>query len=349
MKRILLFPFNEDTKVVATNISENYKVVAIAAYKEDKRRLEEFQKETGIVCSYKYTELLDEVDMVVFAQKTMGQDNCGYKERIESALHKGKDICISKRLFDELGIAMDSHINFIEDIIELQIGSGEKLKEIAYPIISIMGLGENCGKFILQSKIYNYLRSRGVNVLSICSNVLGNFIHMETLPYFMFSENISLVKKIEGFNEWLFDLAEKEKPDLILLGYPGGILPFNELERNYYSEISLAVSNAVISDVGILSVYKSFNKNEDAINSLKQLCLMKYNIEPENFVVCENYYKTNFEERKTRYYKDTEKIFSEEASEKKGEFSSVFINDNENLTIQIDNIVSKLENNFFFI
>lgn len=349
MRKFMLFPFNEDTKILANNASEEYKITVLSSYKEDRKKLEEFQSKTEAVCSTEFDLFLNEVDAVIFAENIMGQKNRGYKDRIELAFEYKKDVFISKSLFRQLEIDKNSYVHFIEDEVKPKKKSGKKLKEISYPIISVMGVGENCGKFQLQTKIHNYIKNKGYAVLTVCSNPLGRFMGMEVLPYFLFSEKLSYIMKVEGFNEWLYQISKKRRIDLILLGYPGGILPFNELETNHYSEIPLLISNAILSDVGILTVYKSFNMKESAFKNFMQLCLYKYNCVVQKFVISENYYKTNFEEQKVRYYRDMSQIFPQEDYKKSGEYSCISIKNTEKINCEIEDILKEMERNFFFI
>lgn len=184
MKKIMLFPFNEDTKILANNASEEYKITVLSSYKEDRKKLEEFQSKTEAVCSTEFDLFLEEVDAVIFAENIMGQKNRGYKDRIELTFQFKKDVFISEFLFRQLEIDKNDYVHFIEDEVKPKKKSGKKLKEISYPIISVMGVGENCGKFQLQTKIHNYLKNKGYTVLTVCSNPLGRFMGMEVLPYF---------------------------------------------------------------------------------------------------------------------------------------------------------------------
>lgn len=58
-----------------------------------------------------------------------------------------------------------------------------------------MGMGENCDKFSLQVKIKKEIEQCGYKVLTISANILGKFLGMETLPLFLYSKEISFLKK----------------------------------------------------------------------------------------------------------------------------------------------------------
>lgn len=350
MEKCMIFPLNDDTEIVVRNTHSDYQINVLSSYYEDKRKLEKFQKTTSTFCSTDFDACLECVDAVIFAENTMGRSNRGYKERIEKVLSQEKTVYIEKKFFEKLNIPeVTGKICFIGEDAIPQIKKGRKLREIQVPIISVMGMGENSGKFEMLNTIHQYVKKQGYTPLTVCSNPLGKFVGMETLPEFLLSEDLSFQRKIEAFNEWLYQKQDEEEIDLILLGYPGGILPFNELETNFYSEIPLILSNAVISDVGFLTVYKSFNRDKKAMDSFRKLCQIKYNVLVNDFVISENYYRTNYEEGVIRFHRDNLDIFSKSNYTEIEDCSFVSIEDEQMLRKRIGIVLSMLEGNFFFI
>lgn len=350
MKKCMIFPLNDDTEIVVRDAESDYQINALSSYYEDTKKLEKFQKTTSVFCSTDFDACLERVDAVIFAENTMGRANRGYKERIEKVLSLEKTVYIEKNFFRKLNIPeVTGKICFIGEDAIPQIKRGRKLREIQVPIISLMGMGENSGKFKMLNIIHRYLKKQGYTPLTVCSNPLGKFVGMETLPEFLLLEDLSFQKKIEAFNEWLYQKQDEKGADLILLGYPGGILPFNELETNFYSEIPLILSNAVISDVGILTVYKSFNRDKKSMEAFRNLCQIKYNVIINDFVISENYYRTNYEEGVIRYHRDNIDIFPKSDYIEIEECSFVSIEDEQMLKQRIGIILAMLEGNFFFI
>lgn len=167
---------------------------------------------------------------------------------------------------------------------------------------------------------------------------------MEILPGFLFSEDLSFQKKIEMFNEWIYELQDGREADVIVLGYPGGILPLNEIEPNHYGEVPLVISNAVISDTGILAEYGAFKQDAETEQKMKELCFVKYNTVISGFAVSQNYYKTNYEERKVRYRK---KDSVQLTDDNRGRYAA--IENEEEIERQIDRLIAELGENFFAI
>lgn len=344
---ILLFPLNEDTEILALNLKKNpdYHIRAVSGYQEDKEKLKKFQQKSGIFVSADFQACLDLVDAVVFAEATMGHEYYGYEERIQLALERGKDLFMSWSVAKKANIcASNTRVHFLQNVTRRERNLSGQLKEIPVPIISIMGVGENCGKFKLQVQYHCRLRQKGYKVLTICSNPLGKFLNMEVLPGFLFSERLSFQKKIEMFNEWIYELQDGREIDLIVLGYPGGILPLNEIEPNHYGEVPLVISNAIIADTGVLVEYGAFKQDAETEKKMKEFCFIKYNTVVRNFAVSQNYYKTNYEERKVRYRK---KESVELSNNNRGLYAA--IENEEEIEMQIDGLIAELGDNFFSI
>lgn len=348
MKKVLLFPFNIDTKEIVENIHQikDFQLVSLIGYEKDKEKLARFQENTKVICSTNFEECVRKVDIIIFADNTMGQGLNGYIDRVELSLKYGKEVYMSIVLLKKLELEEDAgNIHFLEDII--QINLLDKTKEISLPIVPIMGVGQNVGKFMLHTRVKRAIEKRGYKILSISSNPLGKLLGMKALPIFLFSDELSLPVKIVMFNLWLHELIKAEDYDLITIGYPGGIIPINEFELNHYGEIPLIIANAVIADEAILVVYKTFELNEEIIKKIKQLCEVKYNVIVENFIVSSGFYKINYEAKKVEYYIINEpSLISEEEINKNHIISA---NDKVGIENMVDMVLTKLENNLLTI
>lgn len=352
MKRILLFPLNQDTEVLLQNINSSceYKITAVSSYKEDAKKIAEYQKLTSVYCSINFEECLQRVDAVVFAESVMGHEFYGYEERILKALEYNREIYINQSLLEKTKIDWKrKNIHVLQEHNLNKKNIEKKLLECSIPVLSVMGEGKNCNKFALQAKIRAVLEMKGYTVLSICSNYLGHFMGMEILPGFLFSNKVSLQTKIEQFNEWIYRLQKQSDADIILLGCPGGILPINDIEPNYYSEIPLAISNAVMIDEAILTVYEGIVYDEDSLENLANLCQFKYNTIVENFIVADNCFKTDYEAKKVNYY-----IYKNLSGGSNVPIASnitrvTFIENDNKVNQRVDDILSRFEDNFFSI
>lgn len=352
MERLLIFPLNGDTEVLIQNAdkSTEYEIVAISSYCEDMKRLEEFQIKCSLFCSADFEKCLQKADAVVFTENTVRYGYSGYKERVEKALEHGKTVYIGASLIKTLGIDSESkYLHILQKRDFTEKFDNVKLKDIRLPILAVIGEGKNCDKFKLQANIKALIEKKGYSVLSICSNLLGKFMDMEILPGFLFSEQISLQVKIEAFNDWLYKLQEKSKADIILLGCPGGILKFDEYEPNHYGEIPFAMLNSVAVDNCILTIYRNCKQDESSMKELSDFCQKRYNTPVNEFVMCEQYFKLDLEQKIVKYYNIKEIECSDDDQEEAELEHLSVIEDKEKLKSQIDRILKELENNFFAI
>lgn len=352
VKKALIFPLNGDTTNLIQNIEmcKEYAIVAVSSYKEDKKELEKMDRETKLYCSTDFESCLQMVEVVIFAENTMGHAYSGYKWYVEKAVKSGNNIIISASLVDLLGIDYkreNMHILQKKELIEKVDYS--KLKDIPIPILSVMGLGENCDKFKLQIKIKKLIEKKGYKILCVCSNALGIFLGMEILPGFLFSKTISLPIKIQAFNLWLYNLQKQSSADIILVGCPSGIMRFEDYEYNYYSEIPLTIHSAVEVDNSIMTLYKNSLQSEETIERLKKFCQMKYDTIVEDFVIAEQYYTSDHELKKLSYFSNKEYGDFEKPYMLEGKGSILAIEEELNLENQVNRILAELENNFYAI
>lgn len=349
MKKLMIFPFNNDAEVLLQNknVCTDFEIIALASYKQDADKLYECQKNYNIYCA-SFEACCKGVDAVLFVDDSDGsidQDLSGYEERIICAHEFGLDIYMSKRLRKKLCIKDEVTIFEIEqsDSVELM---GRKNKELITPVISILGLGENCSKFALQAISNAVLVDKGYKVLTICSNPLGKFIGMEILPDFLYDNTVTFEDKIKMFNLWIYQQEIKYAPDVIVLGVPGGILPITEFCVNHYSEIALVMANSVLSDAGILTLYHGANNAAFNPEKLIKLCEFKYGVVTEHFVVSDNYYDANYENETVKYYRANKDIVKKPY---KGKYLLSDIRNKKGIEDQLLEIIKQLENNVFAI
>ncbi|MFR0842019.1 MAG: hypothetical protein ACLSH0_12955 [Mediterraneibacter faecis] len=90
MKKIVLFPLNNDTELLIKNRSSeaSYQIAAVTGFVEDKYRLEELQRESKIYCDVDFEKCINMADAIVFADNTMRHDYNGFRERVLKAIEK---------------------------------------------------------------------------------------------------------------------------------------------------------------------------------------------------------------------------------------------------------------------
>lgn len=351
MEKLMIFPWNNDAQVLIDNREKcnKFEIVALSSYLEDEKTLKVMNDTYNILCSSDFELCLKRADSVLFIENTMGHENLGYEQRIKTSLKAKKNVYISAVFLKKLQLCIeDDHLHLLqEDIMEEW---QEHLYHINIPIISVMGVGENTGKFDVQAKIRKMVEKQGYKVLCVCSNILGKFIDMEVMPGFLYSDNISLPHKIQMFNSWLYQMYKSQNADLILLGCPGGILEFDEYESNFYGEISSVVSHAVSIDNSMLTLYRNSSQDDESIQQLQTFCHAKYNTDITCFIVARQIFKVNDERKRIEYYcfekpevMDKLKIYEEK------QWRLALIEEEKRINYQVNQILDELKNNIYAI
>jgi peptide maturation system protein (TIGR04066 family) len=350
MEKLVVFPLNNDTEILINGLKESklYQIVAVSSYIEDKSRLELLQKKSSIYCSTEFEECLARADAIIFAENTMGYSYDGYQKRVQMALDSGKKIYAGLALLDKIQIDKDKVCILQESTSSDEVVSSDK-KEIDIPVVSVMGLGENCDKFGLQVKIKKVIEKQGYRVLALCSNVLGGFLGMENFPSFLYSKFMSYPEKINALNQWIYEKVIQQEYDVILVGCPGGISEFEKYETNYYGELPLIISNALDVDAGFATLYGHTALDYSVLKNISDFVLKKYNTSVKDYILSRQFYKADHEWKKIRYYTIEENMNEELAIPESSEYQVLSIFDDAKIEKEILRILEEFANNIFVI
>lgn len=122
--------------------------------------------ETGIKINTDVHEAIDAANSVILchSEKVKLQR---YKEIIEMTQRKKKMLYLSSGLKGAIKIG-DGEAKLLEfSKYHEDLTKYSALLEVAAPIISISGVGENCNKFLLQIELVRYFQNKGYKVLGL--------------------------------------------------------------------------------------------------------------------------------------------------------------------------------------
>ena len=257
--RLSLFPYTPEVATLIRNRSalKKYVLHSIISFKEDLERLEKLNQQTGILCTDSIEAGLQQTDELVLLPENIKTRWQKYYDCIDYAVQNGITIYGTSKLLDM--IPEEKYKQLIQ-LIENTSGAEQmiinpSLFDIDIPVIAVTGLGENCGKFECELEVKQYIDSLGYQCMALSSNPLGVYAGMELLPNFVFSDKIALHYKIFLFNRYIYARCREEKPDVLLISIPGGVIQLSQNDRNFFFEIPIAISSAVHIDVTILTVY----------------------------------------------------------------------------------------------
>jgi len=216
-----------------------------------------------------------------------------------------KDIYIESELLGEFDFAGASvKINTLSKPSEIAPQTtAEKIFDIDIPVISIMSFGVESGKFNLQLLVREFFIRSGYNVLQYGTKKISPLFGFNSLPDFIF-ENISFSEKIIRLNHLIYKEAMAVNPDVIIIGAPGGIMPYNKYLNNYFGEIPLIIAKAFQIDINIISTYfiEDSPKRKEYFRSLRKLCIETFGCESTIFNFSNAYASFNREKNIPEYY-----------------------------------------------
>lgn len=227
----------------------------------------------NIIVENKFDEYLHDCDTVIFTEPDNFIDyEKSIYPKIYSAIQSGKKIINLLNLHDKFNdikeYCNNKNVEFINyrnevnvdgiSIIDKAIG----ILEINTPVISIVGVSENTNKYSLQLQTKMQLENMGYAISHIGSRAYCEINNSHSFPSFMFNNSISETDKIYLFNRFVNNIELKEKPDVIIIGVPGGIIPHNNVINNNFGITAFEVFQAITADALVVSVFHELYTSE---------------------------------------------------------------------------------------
>jgi len=291
MKKIVTFPYHPDVETLIrfrTSL-QGYQLAGFLSYKEDRNILSRLNKSIG------FDGLADEdilcgCDALVILDNYRDYGKSKYYRIIDEALKLQKEVLVTPLAEMQLDLTKykDKYqlLKCIPDGISDKIGENNslsrahKLQEIDIPIIGVIGVGKHCGKFESQLLLKSILDEEYETAL-IASNSLGTLFGCYTLPSSLF-RICEFQAKIFEFNNFVEVVSENGIYDVVVIGIPEGIMPFEREEFHHFAEYPLVISSAVHIDAAILCTYftigLSMEHEEQALRELVLFCESRFGL-----------------------------------------------------------------------
>lgn len=298
-KKLLLYPYDYQVDVLIDyqQYIAKFDVIGVSSIKEDTHYLG--NKYPNLFCMYE--KQLEIADNVLFLDNIRKLRVECYIDKIHKAILLGKNVMMSDELKNEVEKYMGETLKGI--IVTNEVSKNKKnyecvmLQDINVPIVAVLGMGKECSKFEMTVCGNNYFKEKGYKVLTISENSLSFLFGIEKYPDFIFDTHMQLFQKVLAFNNYIAEQVATVKPDIIILGIPGGIMPINKYLHNYFGEFTYMVCNALKVDIGILCSYYAQNIDSGYVSEIERLCAYRYNIPQVNFYISENKMKTDSENK----------------------------------------------------
>lgn len=278
-ERLVVYPFDVQFSPVLRHKSllEEYEIVALVSPRgwgfTDKDACEADEGEsTEMIVSSDFDKCMELCDTVFFGETIIPLDFDKYiMPKVNKAVEAGKNILFSIHISVEnyeaiLKKCNDHNVslryfNYWEnkEILLNNEAVQDTLYDINTPVIFVMGMGERTNKFEIQLSLREQMLKKGYSVGQIGTRSYCELMGFHSFPSFMFS-NLSEANKIILFNNFVKKIEQIEKPDVIIIGIPDGVMPVNRKILTGFGIFAYEVSQAVIPDTAILSTYyEDFN------------------------------------------------------------------------------------------
>lgn len=222
----------------------------------------------GITVEADFEKALSKCDTVLFVDSHGMLDfEKSILPKAEKALQNGRKIIYARTLGagerEKLTTACGTGaIDFSYQPNDKEIGEhliDESLYDITTPVTFITGNAECASKFEIQLSIRQELVKLGYRISQIGSRGFCGLLGFHSMPSFMTGCAIPDYIKITMFNHFLKSIELCEKPDIIVIGIPGGIMPISKKFTCKYGISAFEISQAVRPDYVILStLYDDF-------------------------------------------------------------------------------------------
>lgn len=297
-------------------------------------------KDSSVVISQNFEKAIEGSDVVLYMySRDITFSRAEYLEKIKKAIRLGKEILLSQECYEYLSSIIKEVLSEITILGEKEWKENtilkkemQYLKNIDVPAIGIMGLGQYCNKFCTELEISQFFRSKGYKVMHLGSKDYVELFEGRSLPKFVFDKSDSVTTRILKWNQYLFEICNKEHPDLLVIGMPGGIMPLNNKILNDYGEVPFILANALNIDVGILCSFFYEQIDEKYFTEYRNYCRYKMNCQVD-FI--------NMSNTSCRFNLDSQESILEYLHYKKEISNNTVITGNEEQSLQIYNILTK--------
>lgn len=297
MRTITIYPYNPTLEFLIKYIGEIQQYEKIFLVADSIGKI--LKKEDGrfeFVCDWR--EGIRYCDELLLVEGLGSKET--YSQVVQYAMTEKKKIKAVKSVWNILDLKMKESVDcFGRNNITLP--ENEVLHEIDVPVISVMSLGEYAGKFRVQLAMKKFFEEAGYKVILYGSSELSNLFGLELYPDFMIEEH-SMKEKILSMNHCIYKTVQREKPDLVILGCLGGIMPFNRYAHNFFGEIPLVLSKAVPIDINfIISHFLGENEDETYFEQLDLFCKENFGCENNFFTISNTSMNYNREKKQMEY------------------------------------------------
>lgn len=296
--------------------------------------------ELGLKVTSDFEESIKKVSEVIFTKPT---DDIS--DKIQLSIRQKKNITCLFSLEDETEIIKQCNNNSLEyknyskNRVEIDI-SEKRLFQFDTPILLVCGMSEKTQKFDIQLTLKRELEKLGYSISQVGSRSYSSIFSMHNFPDYLLKQNDEM-NKITYFNNYIKFIETTEKPDVIIIGIPGGIIPYDLNHNNRFGILAYMVCQTISIDYAILSLANDYY-DSDFYDFIQQYSKYKYGFKI-NMLHLSNVYHDIYGDERI----DGERAIllgSDNVSKRKKEldFETYNIFQENDITLIIENVINEL-------
>lgn len=242
--KVLIYPFDLHYKVIIdySDMLQDLEVAALVSPKGWGMKEESFQcEDKELIIKNDFEIELAKCDVVWFCNSELPLDfEKFFVDKIIAAVSAGKKILFTKKVSasEEMILKKILPIEFRYTLKEEFADelSAKRLYAIKTPVIAVCSLYNGVGQFDVELALRSQFIKRKINFLQVGSENYSEIFGMNSIPDFIFQNEMSEVQKIVKFNHFLKQKELEDDFDVIVLGVPGEMLGVKE---NIFEELGV--------------------------------------------------------------------------------------------------------------
>lgn len=304
MNKLLIYPYSHENMCLVqyAQMLEDYTLTSCVTLDDQHNTIFSNSEEGNpVTVSSDFESELSHCDSVLFLDSCYNWLKDIYKAKIKKTIANNKQVLISQFIYDECKefIGNSDLVKILGNpvsVSEYLESNTEKLFEPFVPVVTVMSPGECCDKFEAQLEIKKTFESSGYRVLQIGTKEYSELFGMKAIPSFLLSRDVSLPKKVEMLNYYINSLLAKEEYDVVVIGVPGGVLPFDKTFRNFFGELALVVSHAFNIDINVNCCYHNREISYDNLEEIRAFFKGRFGCETNYFYMANTQFRITEED-----------------------------------------------------
>ena len=243
---------------------------------------------TGVQLSNDFDRALDKADAVLFADGPIPLPEKYLLGKIAQALDAKKRVVLEKIPEGLAGKLPLDRVEILQEDDPVSVTKPQmqdpEIRTIPVPVVFVLGTGPHTNKLEVQTALGKHFRERGYAVSQVASRNLGNFLGYHTVPESLFSQAATTKDRIILLNRYFHKIYLRDKPEVMVIGLPGGIMPVNPIRFDELGEKAYLISQAVTPDAAVLCTY-AFEFNQEYVKEMQAICQYRLGTAVKHLVV----------------------------------------------------------------